>query len=81
MLASTTLTWALLIASVSPTDNQLQAMTSIQGFGSQEACLAARQITQQSLPDNVKEPMLLCLPVDAAKPLPSILQDLVPLQK
>lgn len=81
MLASTTLTWTLLIASLSPDSSLLQAMTSIQGFGSQEACLAAGQITQQSLPDHVQEPLLLCLPVDAAKPLPSLLLDLVPQQK
>ncbi len=77
MLATTTVTWALLIANISGASNQLQAMTSIQGFGSQEACQAAARMTLDALPSEVKKPFVLCLPVDAARPMPGVLMELI----
>ncbi len=74
MLATTTITWAMLIASYAPT-GQMQATTAIQGFGSQEACHLAIEITQAQLPEAGK-PVMLCVPVDAARPLPNALHNL-----
>lgn len=77
MIASTTLTWALLIMSFGDNTGQIQAMTTVDGFGSEEACQLAQQIAQTQLPEQVKPPLMLCVPVDAARPLPNMLKDLL----
>lgn len=79
MLAATTLTWTLLLSSISSASNLTQSMTNIQGFGSQEACLAARLLILESYPKEARQPFALCVPVDASKPLPNVLQGLLPL--
>lgn len=75
MLATTTITWALLISSFAP-GQHMQAATTIQGFGSPDACEAARGIVLDQLPKDAQAPMALCVPVDGAKPLPNALQGL-----
>ena len=77
MIASSTLSWALLVISFSADSHQVQAMTSIDGFGSQEACQMAQQIAHAQLPEQVAAPLMLCLPVDAARPLPDVLRNLI----
>lgn len=75
MLATTTLTWTLLITGFAP-GGPLQAATSIPGFGSPEACQYALEMVKDGLPRETVEPSMLCLPVDSAKPLPNALQGL-----
>lgn len=77
MIATTTLTWTLLIASLGSDGGQIQALTSIAGFGSEEACVLAQGVTDASLPADVERPLMLCLPVDAARPMPDMLKNLL----
>lgn len=77
MIATTILTWTLLIASIAGDGGQIQALTTVPGFGSEEACVLAQKIAEDSLPADIKVPLMICLPVDGAKPLPDMLKNLL----
>ena len=77
MIASTILTWTLLIVSLASDGSQIQALTTVPGFGSEEACTLAQEVAESSLPADVRPPLMACLPVDGAKPLPEVLKNLL----
>lgn len=77
MLATTTISWALMIAAINE-NGALQAMTTVQGFGSEQACLAAQGIAMDHFEQaGANATTLFCLPVDAARPIPDSLRGLV----
>lgn len=78
MLATTTLTWTLLIASFAPAQqNHMTAATSIAGFGSPQACQIALELAQEAIDAHGGfQPLIMCVPVDSARPLPAGLENL-----
>lgn len=57
------MTWALVLATATDSTGQVQTVTTLQGFDSEQACQEAQQVGREALPEGMPAPLMFCHPV------------------